>query len=66
MKSASRQDDLGRILSLNEAIVTQLILIGSAHPEQELSVAEEAAVPMLRGVIEETEELLLTIAPAEG
>lgn len=65
MKAASREEDLGRILSLNEAIVAQLILTGSADREGELSAAEEAAGPMLRAALEQTDELLLAIAPAE-
>ena len=65
MKAASREEDLGRVLSLNEAVTAQLVLIGSPDPFGELLAAEEAAGPLLREAIDKTDELLLVIAPKE-
>ena len=77
MSAKSREEDLGAILSLNEYLTTQLVLIGQgsqsgdtediiAYSPQEISAAEEIAGDLMREAIEKTGAPLIAIAPVEA
>ncbi len=77
MSAKTREEDMGSILSLNEYLTTQLVLIGqgsqpgdtdsiSAYSPQELSAAEEIAGDLMREAIEKTGAPLIAIAPVEA
>lgn len=77
MSAKTREEDMGAILSLNEYLTTQLVLIGQGsqpgEPEniltystQEISAAEEIAGDLMREAIEKTGAPLIAIAPVES
>jgi hypothetical protein len=77
MSAKTREEDMGSILSLNEYLTTQLVLIGQGsqpgdaeqaivYSAQELSAAEEIAGDLMREAIEKTGAPLIAIAPVEA
>lgn len=77
MSAKTREEDMGSILSLNEYLTTQLVLIGQGsqpgdteniltYSAQEISAAEEIAGDLMREAIEKTGAPLIAIAPVEA